>query len=303
MVAALILVLFGIALYLLWPHPPGIVELRTIPTGATVWLDGQQMGVTSESPLVLEFTEPGDRSIHLHKDGFEKDTIQVYVGLDEFTEVEVVLRPPGIAFVRGGTSEMGSDRGADNERPPHDVVLRSYYVDRTEVTVARFQDFDPTFRPLFGHLSVPVTGVLWEEAKSFCESVGKRLPTEAEWERACRGPRGRDYSYGEAYDPVRGRTGMSMGDGPTEVGSFEPGSGGISDLTGNVWEWCLDWYDRDYYEQSPENHPTGPGNGTQHVFRGGAWYSNKRYSRCSHRPGEVEKNRDPSIGFRCVKDL
>ena len=261
------------------------------------------MGRTSGSPLVLEYSEAGTRSFVLRKEGFESDTVEVYIGLDEVTEVDVVLRPPGMGYIRGGSFSMGSDDGPDNERPQHEVVLDPFYIDRTEVTVDAYRRFDPAYDPSLSGDRLPATNVTWDEANRYCASLGKRLPTEAEWERACRGPKGRLYAYGDAYDASLAWTGKRMTEGPVEATTRQIETAGIYGLTGNVWEWCADWYDRDYYQESSAKDPKGPRFGVQRVFRGGAWYSNERYSKCTHRPGDVRKHRDPSIGFRCVKDL
>ena len=198
---------------------------------------------------------------------------------------------------------MGTDAGDYNEKPAHPVSLAPFYIDLTEVTVGAFRQFRPDYRPPFAGTAMPAVNVSWETAWDYCRFAGKRLPTEAEWERACRGMQGRLYSYGKTYDPDRARTGQKMDAGPLAVRALPPGQGGIYGMAGNVWEWCADWYGRDYYRESPKENPRGPGRGVQRVFRGGAWYSNARYSRCTHRPGDVKKVRDVSFGFRCVRDL
>ncbi|MBT5831334.1 MAG: SUMF1/EgtB/PvdO family nonheme iron enzyme, partial [Candidatus Latescibacteria bacterium] len=156
------------------------------------------------------------------------------------------------------------------------------------------------YRPAFLGDDLPATNISWQEAQAYCQSVGKRLPTEAEWERACRGGQGYAYEYGMPYDDQMARTGMGLDLGPVEVHTL--GDRGVVGLTGNVWEWCADWYDRDIYRKRLKGSFESPEKGDQHVLRGGAWYSNAQAARCTHRPGNVKKMRDPSFGFRCARD-
>ncbi len=303
LVAFLILVILALNLLVFHGPPPGKLILRTVPSGVSVAVDDAFRGVTPDTGLVVTFAESGHHHLALTLAGYQADTSTVFLGLDEVLELEVVMGLPGMGFIRGGAFEMGSESGEYNEKPVHRVVLAPFYIDRTEVTVAAFRTFLPRYVSPFPSDEMPAVGVSWEEATDYCASLGKRLPSEAEWERACRGARGIRYSTGDMHDSERARTGLEMGDGPARVKAFSPGNGGLYGMTGNVWEWCADWYGRDYYRKSPEHDPRGPVAGTQRVLRGGAWYSNARYSRCTHRPGNIKKTRNPSFGFRCVKDM
>ena len=198
---------------------------------------------------------------------------------------------------------MGAVDGDYSERPVHPVALSPFYLDVKEVSIHEFRQFKPGYIPSFKGDGMPATNISWEEAHAFCEWSGKRLPTEAEWERARRGATGDTYSYGNSYDEGAGRTGLRLDAGPLKPGSYGAGNGGLLDMTGNVWEWCSDWYARATYQADSGPNPGGPGTGVQRVLRGGAWYSNANYARCTHRPGNIGKVRDPSFGFRCARDL
>ncbi|MCE9607985.1 MAG: SUMF1/EgtB/PvdO family nonheme iron enzyme [Planctomycetia bacterium] len=172
----------------------------------------------------------------------------------------------------------------------------------------------------------PVVNVTWRDAKAFCdwlcrkEGKNYRLPTEAQWEYACRAGAATKYFHGD--DPERlaefantadaafktkkpsGHAyGIDADDGfvfTAPVGRRKPNAFGLYDMTGNVWEWCDDWYDPQFYSRSPENDPFGPVEGTLGVYRGGSWFSRPAYARPSNRGGDSLEYRDDSLGFRLV---
>jgi sulfatase modifying factor 1 len=282
---------------------PVSLTLRTVPSGVTVEIDGNLQGTTSDTGLVVLIGEFGPHHLRLEKKGYTPDTSTVVLYPGEAVDLDVVMQVPGMRFVRGGAFQMGDPEGDYSERPARTVTVRPFYLDRTEVTAEAFGQYLPAYRPPSGGSGLPASGVSWDQAGDYCAHLGKRLPTEAEWERACKGVRGAPYSYGDDYDPALGRTGARLKAGPVAVGSFPPGNAGLLDMTGNVWEWCSDWYDRDTYRAGSTEDPRGPASGTQHALRGGAWYSNARYARCAHRPGEVKMAWHNSFGFRCARDL
>jgi iron(II)-dependent oxidoreductase len=194
----------------------------------------------------------------------------------------------------------------EHSGPQHTVHLDAFYIDKQEVTNQAYRAFvnatahrPPTFwndpRQL-ADPAQPVVGVSWYDAQAFCTWQGKRLPTEAEWEKAARGSDGRRYPWGNDWDAARlhaadtlagqalndfaawtrwQRT-ISAGIGvarPAAVGSYPRGASpyGVLDMAGNVWEWVADWYDPDYYAASPARNPTGPTTGSIKVLRGGGW--------------------------------
>jgi formylglycine-generating enzyme required for sulfatase activity len=194
------------------------------------------------------------------------------------------------------------------------VTLRRFRIGRFPVTV---QEFGVFLADGHGKLTEPrdwerqkqypnrpVVGVSWFEAAAYCSWKGGRLPTEAEWERAARGPAGARYPWGNepSLDASRAIYNMVVGH-PTPVGLFPKGnsSEGLCDMLGNVWEWCGDWYGP-YEMRSPEN-PRGPKDGKEKVLRGGSWYLNPRYARVSNRDRDEPTNRSNDIGFRCAGEL
>jgi formylglycine-generating enzyme required for sulfatase activity len=194
----------------------------------------------------------------------------------------------------------------EHSGPQHTVHLDAFYIDRQEVTNQTYRAFvdatghqAPTLWNSPRHLTdpaQPVVGVSWYDAQAFCTWQGKRLPTEAEWEKAARGTDGRRYPWGQEWDATRLHTAdviagqaldnfatwtrwqrtMSAGMGaarPATVGSYPHGASpyGVLDMAGNVWEWTADWYDPQYYATSPARNPTGPATGDAKVLRGGGW--------------------------------
>lgn len=225
---------------------------------------------------------------------------------------------PPMVLIPAGEFAMGSDRGQDDEQPVHRVSVKAFYLDALEVTVSRYAEFlmsqkpDPPFKwneatdgP---HENKPVVGVNWYDARDYCRWVGKRLPTEAEWELAARGTEGRVYPWGDAH-PTKGHTNAGHTkwrgyDTLTNVRQFELGKtpNGVYDLAGNLWEWVADWYDATYYQFSPRENPSGPTAGPLRALRGGAWNNDAKSIRSANRAGYAPDARRNDVGFRCATD-
>ncbi len=220
--------------------------------------------------------------------------------------------PRGMVHIPAGTFRMGSDNGLENERPIHEVWLDDYFIDATEVSNREYRAFcDATRRPyppnprwdhryFTGQPDHPVLNVTWFDAEAYARWAGKRLPTEAEWEKAARGGlEGCDYPWGNAIDP-------SLANYDTQatcpVGTFAANGYGLHEIVGNVWEWCADWYDGSYYSTSPRESPTGPGSGSDRVVRGGSIDGTYRTLRISYRHWMQPVRRSSDVGFRCVAD-
>lgn len=217
-----------------------------------------------------------------------------------------------------------------DDQPVHLVSLDSYWIDRYEVTneqYARFAEAKGRRKPFHwiggkipsGQEKLPVYNVTWDDAVSYCQSVGKRLPTEAEWERAARGGvekamftwgaelgpggrRGGGEESGSGAEPAVKRARYGYPNGPTAVGSYAPNGFGLYDVTGNVWEWVSDWYSQYYYSVSPEKNPQGPETGLYRVIRGGGWPDvDERILALHYRNFTNHDLPSNTVGFRCAK--
>lgn len=210
-------------------------------------------------------------------------------------------------LIQGGKYLVGSSDGDYDEQPVHEVLIDPFYIDVHEVTNQQFQMFLEATghpKPAFWHPEIdkpddPVVGVSWYDAVAYAVWVGKRLPTEVEWELAARGgSAGTKYPWGDDPD-CRYANFKSFGIAP--VKSLKPNNYGLYDLIGNVWEWCSDWYDRTYYSSSKKRNPQGPVIGTHKVLRGGAWYCREDQVRVTNRFYAMPDVSSFNFGFRCAK--
>jgi formylglycine-generating enzyme required for sulfatase activity len=240
-----------------------------------------------------------------------------------------------MVYVSAGSFTMGSDIGNKNEHPVHIVYLDAYYIDRYDVTNAQFAQFLSDGNGSYynssmkitsngniyavqpGYDSHPVVWVSWFGARAYCEWASKRLPTEAEWEKAARGTDARTYPWGEGIDGTRANYWKS-GDpydnfvpGTTPVGYYNglnsgtvdsPSPYGAYDMAGNVFEWVADWYSETYYSSSPPSNPQGPSGGGGRVMRGGAWNLYPYYLRSAVRYYFYPFGGHFLVGFRCARD-
>ena len=234
----------------------------------------------------------------------------------------MLLVPAGEFFMGSVDNDPFAD---EDEWPQHAVYIDAFWVDKTEVTNSEFQycveagKCDPHLHVgnTFAGADQPVVGVDWFQAATYCEWVGGRLPTEAEWEKAARGTDGRTYPWGNKFDGsrlnycdancIQDWRDNRFDDGykyTSPVGSYPTGASpyGLLDMSGNVWEWTADWYDKDYYVTSTYQNPTGPSSGQQRVIRGGSWHYAGRNLRVVNRHKDSPAFRYDKIGFRCVVD-
>ena len=251
------------------------------------------------------------------------DEVRVEGEVFDLSNLKIVNVADGVpmVLVPEGTFLMGSPpvEGDPDEIPQRTLYLSSYYIDLYEVTQAKYMQFmkatrrpSPTIPVFAEDLSLimkpdlPVVGVSWEDAKAYCAWLGKRLPTEAEWEKAARGDRGFKWPWGNIFGAFMvNAAGEEDGYKYTAPpGLFAKGrsSYGLYDAAGNVAEWVLDWYDQDYYQKGPFRDPKGPDTGKHRVYRGGSWNdpsggvrTAKRYAAAPHQTSAV-------IGFRCAMD-
>jgi formylglycine-generating enzyme required for sulfatase activity len=326
----------------------GVQNLHAEWSGSTVDLyydilngTGQPLPLSYSSEDEYAYSHRGSNAINTSASILSVDN-NTEITWDEITELEnpetenlafVIWADNGdskyknMVYIPGGTFRMGSKFNLD-EKPKHSVTIKSFYLDKYEVTVAEFRQFCKATRrrmprqPSWNNDNHPVVNVSWNAARAFAKWKGKRLPTEAEWEYAARiGNKRLYYSWGNVK-PSRRRGGniadesiraekrfwkiwKGYYDGfvyTSPVGSFNPNQFGLYDMTGNVCEWCADWYDAGYYKNSPKVNPKGPDNGTHRVVRGGSWNLGPKKvlttKRFFFRQDVVLDN----VGFRCAND-
>jgi formylglycine-generating enzyme required for sulfatase activity len=230
-------------------------------------------------------------------------------------------------LVPAGSFMMGSEEGSGNERPVHLVTLDAFWIDRTEVTNAQFAEFvaetdyvttaerEGTVQnwqhpqgegsDLSGLDQHPVVNVSWEDAAAFAEWARGRLPTEAQWEYAARGPEVPTWPWGDETPTCELLNYAGCVGDTSEAGAYLNGASwvGALDMAGNVSEWVNDWYAGDYYQISPGENPPGPGSGVFKALRGGSGFNHVLSSRAAFRYFHNPDYRHPSIGFRVAELL
>jgi serine/threonine-protein kinase len=224
---------------------------------------------------------------------------------------ETMVAVPKGSFLRGSADDDSGGRA--EEQPQAEIFVDAFFIDRTPVTVADYQAYlDATgekppeewreFNDVRSTPKRPVVFVNWQDARDFAAWAGKRLPTEAQWEKAARGADGRTYPWGE--DEPSDKRAWFDKEEPSEVGSRPFGSSpwGVHEMAGNVFEWVEDWYERDYFAEAPDN-PKGPDSGKKKVIRGGSFAHGAFALRCTTRGRYAPDARRANHGFRCVWSL
>jgi formylglycine-generating enzyme required for sulfatase activity len=235
-------------------------------------------------------------------------------------------------YIPAGEFQMGSmntDDGADyDEMPQHTVFLDAFWIDQTVVTNAMYAAFlnqmgnqesgnatwldagdsdvlmlkrEGVWHSLEGAENLPAVEITWFGAQAYCQWAGKRLPTEAEWEKAARGSDHRIYPWGDVIDCEKAQF-ANCGDGLLPVDSNPEGASpfGVLGLSGNVWEWVADWYADDYYFLSTKENPPGPAEGQGRVLRGGSWEYDWKHLRAANRRNNGPAASMHDYGFRCA---
>jgi formylglycine-generating enzyme required for sulfatase activity len=328
-----------------------LIYFQSIPGGASVYIDGDL--ICGGTPCIRLLTGEL-HEVSMHAPGNYPETRMNAFFRDGDVEWDLIpedspnrrddLSPADrsdicddMVEVPGGPFWMGCDEltdkrcvgFVDDERPYRKINLHSFQIDRYEVTTADYKkcvDAGSCSVPrkhsfirrctymLPGKERHPINCVTWEQANSFCRWAGKRLPTEAEWEKAARGSDGMNYPWGNKKalsceyavmnDSVSDNGGCGNG-GTMPVGSKKKGLSpyGAMDMIGNVGEWVSSWYDIDYYAKSPQNDPQGPMTGKFRVVRGGSWKLPIRAinNRVTFRDFDDPKRDDDDIGFRCAR--
>ena len=303
------------------------MTIRSDANGDEVYVDGVKMGVT---PLVANLSF-GTHKVELRRGGktvSKQINVSTTGGSNEIRFgfslipqwasnvtpeqkrvleklVNDMVKVSGGTFIMGATSEQGSD-AASNEKPTHQVTLSDYYIGKYEVTQEQWKAVMGSNPSHFKGANKPVEQVSWSDCQEFVERLNKltglrfRLPTEAEWEYAARGgnkSKGYKYSGSNTIGDVAWYNGNSSSM-THPVGAKSPNELGIYDMSGNVWEWCSDWYG--IYSSLSQSNPTGPSLGSSRVLRGGSWDYNASSCRVSYRYSSFPDYRYGNLGFRLV---
>ncbi len=235
--------------------------------------------------------------------------------------------PPDMIFVKGGTFKMGSNDGYADEAPVHSVTLSDFYIGKYEVTVAQYRQFCSATNHRFPGLpdddwyaehenaaqwqwndTYPIVNISYFDAIAYCQWLSEltgehyTLPTEAQWEYAARGGnKSKNYKYAGSndIDEVAWYDETTRERGPRSVGRLKPNELGIYDMSGNAWEWCLDYWGN--YSAKAQKDPTGPAQGGYKVIRGGSWYYVDDMAKLTSRDGPKPGKPNFNYGFRVVK--
>ncbi|MGC9027885.1 MAG: SUMF1/EgtB/PvdO family nonheme iron enzyme, partial [bacterium] len=301
----------------------GRLNITCEPVECNISLNGREIGSTPFSYMI----QIGKYNVQAEPKGSTYKTVKgnVVVAYNKVTNINIQLEPSGISRqkvstvsslagmvqVPAGNFTMGCDGEScpPGSTPAHAVYLDSFYIDTNDVTVAQYNqcvNAGVCAKPMdygsaFNTDNNPVVGVTWIDAYNYCRWAGKRLPTEAEWEKAARGTNAFVYPWG-SQDPTTLLTAYGNEDFPDPVGNHPSGASpyGVMDMAGNVWQWVNDWYAQDYYSKSPQNNPQGPAQTGFKVIRGGSFVSSsdviKTYFR-SYEPPDFYYN---NLGFRCA---
>jgi sulfatase modifying factor 1 len=240
--------------------------------------------------------------------------------LELMGEAEEPQAPPGMVLIPGGEFVQGEDSNVAYEEcrqlrsdckrisyervgPKHTVQIDDFFFDKYEVTQGDYKKVTGKYIGFPKEDNLPVSDIDWHRANDYCEKLGKRLPTEAEWEKAARGGTTTKYYWGDEYDGAYAWTRENSGNDlyPKPVGQKVPNQYGLYDILGNVREWTLDWYDENYYKNAPRNNPKGPSNGKDKVLRGGSWEDSPAYVQPSVRYFIYPSAYLYSFGFRCAQ--
>ena len=295
----------------------GSADITSSPAMADITIDGKLVGRT---PLQLDNLLVGSHAVKISKSGYADNTQTITISEGKTTTLNATLTKGGgnaniggfdMVYVKGGsfamgaTAEQGSDAQSD-EKPTHSVTVSDFYIGKYEVTQAQWEAIMGTNPSNWKGDNLPVENVSWNDIQKFIKKLnaqtGKkfRLPTEAEWEYAARGG---NQSKGYKYSGSNNISEVAWYDGNSRskthpVGQKAPNELGIYDMSGNVWEWCQDWYGS--YSSSSQANPTGPSSGSIRVLRGGSWYNGARNCRVSSRCYSRPDYRYDHYGFRLV---
>ena len=327
------------------------LSLQSEPSGATVYINDIRVGSTPLTKYEIGTRGQEDKpvTVRLEHDGYNSEELTLKPGKEtgwlntSQPDARIFGKDGGeMVLIPAGEFQMGSnDSDAwDNEKPVHTVYVDAFYMDVDKVTNAQYKEFVDA-NPEWGKDRIPssyhngnylkdwsgnsypngkgnhpVVYVSWYGAMAYAQWAGKRLPTEAEWEKAARGGLvGKRYPWGDSIDSSKANYGRNVGD-TTPVGSYPPNGYGLYDMAGNIWEWCLDAYKKeDFYKKSPRRNPiAGAGSITYitsnftnvksiRVLRGGSWANNPENLRVANRFRNTPTSPVYNYGFRCARTL
>jgi formylglycine-generating enzyme required for sulfatase activity len=302
----------------------------TTSPGAAVYLDGALQGRANPQGELAAKARPGAHALKVLLKGKKDFEQSVTLAARQTTKIEARLEAlapiPGqvrvspkdglkYVWIPPGTFTMGCSPGDNDcsggEKPAHQVTItKGFWIGQTPVTVGAFKRFAgatgrqmpdaPSFNNGWTNENLPIVNIDWNSAQVYCRWAGGRLPTEAEWEYAARGG-----STEARYGPIDEVAWYDQNSGGRthDVAQKRANGFGLYDMLGNVWEWLNDWYDADYYQDSPSQDPPGPGSGQERVLRGGSWVSVTASVRVSVRYRDLPTGRFNLMGFRCAGEV
>lgn len=279
----------------------GTLQVFSRPSGAKVFINDSPQ--KESTPAVFNLN-PGIYTLGIHQKGYMLKEETVEISANTQHKLETVLEkgnmPLGMVLVPEGEFTFGLDNGPPDERPQKKISLKSFYIDKFEVSNAQFKEVFPDHIFAAPKADFPVTGVTWHQAAEYAAAVNKRLPTEQEWEKAARGSKGNLYPWGNAFDPKFANIEKGLGTQLSKVGQFRKGVSiyGAMDMSGNALEWTHDWY-RIY---DGNNDVTIEYGNIYRVLRGGSYMTDAFDSRSTKRHFAKPDEAKEDYGFRCVMD-
>ncbi len=252
---------------------------------------------------LLLFAVPGFPVWADHEKGFDHEDALEQLQEKQEREEKELKRLSEMVLIPAGEFVMGRNSMNDNEAPAHTVFLDAFYIDKYEVTQLQYLSAIGTNPSYFEECPLcPVERVTFHQSSQYCAKAGKRLPTEAEWEKAARGGTTGWYYWDRDHRDLYAWYGNNAGKRTRPVGTRNPNRYGLYDVAGNVWEWVQDWYDSNYYPKSPQRNPKGPAKGALKVIRGGSWGNTPEQIAHAYRDSHEPDTRHINGGFRCAKD-
>lgn len=277
------------------------LKLFSRPTGASIWLNNILQ--TEKTPASFAIP-PGFYLVRVHSEDFIEAEARIELAPNTSRELQLEMKPGhvplGMALVAAGEFIWGEDNRAPDEAPRRKVFLKAFYIDKYEVTNADYKQVVPDFKYPKGRDDYPASGISWNEAGEYAKRVGKRLPTEAEWEKAARGTDGREYPWGMAFDPESANGETSSIGTTVSVSSYFKGVSpfGCMNMSGNVYEWT-----EDLYLIYPGNKVVTKEYGQSfRVLRGGSYTTAPFNMRCARRHFDHMDAKRADYGFRCALD-